>query len=123
MSDANLTEHVIGLAINVHKAFGPGLLESAYEEFLCMELGDANIPFKRQARILATYKGRKSALAYRADILVGQDLIVEVKSVDKIVPMHEAQILTYLRLSGRRIGLLLNFNAVLLKDGIRRFVN
>lgn len=123
MIDGHLTQRVIGLAMDVHRTFGPGLLESAYEEFLCIEFEDANIRYTRQAPISVTHKGRRAVIAYRADILVGDDLIVEIKSVDKLASVHEAQILTYLRLSGRRIGLLLNFNTVLLKDGMRRFVN
>ena len=123
MIDRHFTQRVIGLAMDVHRIFGPGLLESAYEEFLCIELDDANIPYRRQTPISATHKGRKVDIAYRADILVGQDLILEIKSVDKIAPVHAAQLLTYLRLSGRRIGLLLNFKTILLKDGMRRFVN
>ena len=123
MTDDPRTRQVIGLAMNIHRAFGPGLLESAYEEFMCIELEDAGIPFARQAPISAVHKGRKATIAYRADILVGDDLILEIKSVDQLVKVHDAQILTYLRLSGRRIGLLLNFNTVLLKDGLRRFIN
>jgi GxxExxY protein len=123
MIDGHLTQRVIGLAMEVRRIFGPGLLESAYEEFLCIERDDAIIPYTRPTPISATHKGRKVDIAYRADILVGQDLILEIKSVDKLAPVHEAQFLTYLRLTGRRIGVLLNFNTVLLKDGMRRFVN
>jgi len=117
------SRRVIGHAMNVHRVFGPGLLESAYEEFLAIELIKAGIPFTRQTPIAASHMGTIAEMAYRADLLVGDDLVVEIKSVDQILRVHEAQILTYLRLSGRRVGLLLNFNCVLLKHGIRRFVN
>ena len=116
------SSRVIGHAMSVHRIFGPGLLESAYEEFLAIELTEADIPFTRQTPIPATHMGRTAQIAYRADLLVGDDLIIEIKSVDQILRIHECQMLTYLRLSGRGIGLLLNFNTVLLKHGIKRFV-
>ena len=123
MIEDQYSKRVIRLAMNVHRTFGPGLLESAYEEFLAIELIEAGIPFTRQTPIAATHMGRTAVISYRADILVGDDLILEIKSVDQLTKVHDAQILTYLRLSGRCIGLLLNFNTVLLKDGLRRFVN
>ena len=117
-----LTEQVIGLAIEVHRMTGPGMLESVYEGCLCHELGEAGIAFERQARIPVTYKGVQFDEGFRADILVDRQLIVEIKAVTKIVPAHDAQVLTYLRMSGLRLGLLFNFHARLLKNDIRRFI-
>jgi GxxExxY protein len=117
-----LTERVIGLAINVHRALGPGLLESAYEECLCFELREAGILFDRQLPLPIVYKGIRLDCGYRLDVVLERDLIVEIKSVERLLPIHEAQMLTYLRLSGIKTGLLVNFNSVLLKDGIHRFV-
>ena len=116
MIEDRFTNRVIGLAIDVHRTYGPGLLESAYEDCLCIELAEAGIPFARQVPISTIHKGHIIANTYRADIVVGDDLILEIKAVDKIVPLHEAQMLTYLRLSGRRIGLLFNFNTLRLKE-------
>jgi len=117
-----LTEQVIGLAIKLHRRLGPGLLESVYEECLCFELQQAGIDFGRQIAVPVVYEGVLLEAGFRADIVVAHELILEIKSVDRLLPVHEAQILTYLRMSGYRIGLLLNFNALRLKDGIRRFV-
>ena len=117
-----LTGRIIGLAIDVHRNLGPGLLESAYGDCLSHELAEAGLPFRRQAPIPTVYKGRSIATVYRADILVADTVILELKSVETLAPLHEAQILTYLRLSGLRIGLLMNFNSVRLKDGLRRYV-
>lgn len=118
----NLTEQVIGLAINVHRALGPGLLESVYETCLAFELKQARIPFRRQARIPVMYRGTRLETGFRADLLIADDLIVEVKAVQHLLPAHEAQALTYLRMSGCQVVLLLNFNALRLKDGLRRLV-
>jgi GxxExxY protein len=123
LTDNPRTRQVIGLAMNVHRAFGPALLESAYEEFLCIELDDAGIPFVRQITISAVHKGRKATIAYRADIPVGDGPFLEIKSVGQLAKIHDAQMSIYRRLSGRRVGLLLNFNTVLLKDGLKRFIN
>ena len=117
-----LTERVIGLAIEVHRLTGPGMLESVYEGCLCHELAQAGIGFERQARIPVVYKGVRFEEGFRADVLVDRQLVVEIKAVADIVPVHEAQILTYLRMSGLRLGLLFNFHARLLKDGLQRFV-
>lgn len=117
-----LTERVIGLAIDVHRTLGPGLLESAYEECLCFELRDAGIPHARQMPLAVIYKEVKLDCGYRMDIVVASQLVIEVKTVERVLPIHEAQILTYLRLSRCKIGLLMNFNSVTLKDGLRRFV-
>jgi len=117
-----LTERVIGLAIDVHRGLGPGLLESVYEECLCFELAKARIEYQRQMPIGIIYEGVSLEAGFRADIVVKQELILEIKSVESLLPVHEAQVLTYLRMSGYRVGLLLNFNTLRLKDGIRRFV-
>ena len=117
-----LTERVIGLAIEVHRLTGSGMLESVYEGCLCYELGQAGITFERQAGISVAYKGVQFDEGFRADILVERQLIIEIKAVATILPTHDAQVLTYLRMSGLRLGLLFNFHARLLKDGLRRFV-
>ena len=101
---------------------GPGLLESTYEECLCFELQRAAIRFGQQVSLPVVYKEIKLEHGYRIDIVVEDDLILEIKSVERLSALHEAQMLTYLRLSGRKVGLLMNFNTVLLKDGLRRFV-
>ena len=118
----SLTESVIGLAIEVHRALGPGLLESAYQECLCYELKTNGIAFARQVALPVVYKAVKLDCGYRMDLVVDDRLVVELKTVEKILPVHEAQLLTYLRLSGIRTGLLLNFNTSVLKDGIKRMV-
>jgi GxxExxY protein len=115
----SLTERVIGRAIEVHRILGPGLLEPVYEAALCIELDDAKISYARQARLPAVYKGHRLG-EYRIDLLVSDCLIVEVKTVERTNPLFEAQLLTYLRITGRPVGLLLNFNARLLRDGIKR---
>jgi GxxExxY protein len=115
-----LTQRIIGLAIEVHRTLGPGLLESVYEECLCRELKAANIPYERQVTLPVIYKGSPLDCAYRLDVVVEKQAIVEVKSVELLLPVHQAQLLTYMKLSGIPRGLLLNFNAVVLKDGIRR---
>ena len=116
------TDRIIGAAIEVHKALGPGLLESVYEACLCRELGLRGLRFEKQIDIPAEYKGVKLDCAYRLDLLVEGKVIVEVKSVETLLPIHEAQLLTYLRLAGKRVGLLMNFNAPVLKKGIIRQV-
>jgi len=117
-----LTEKVIGLAIEVHRHLGPGLLESAYEECLCFELETNGIGHDRQVPLPVTYKNAKLECGYRMDVVVEDGLIIELKTVDRLLPIHEAQLLTYLKLSGLKTGLLLNFNSSVLKDGIRRLV-
>ena len=117
-----LSNRLIGLAIDVHRAIGPGLLETVYQECICMELEDAGISFQSQVMVPVRYKGRWMPLGFRADIVVEDAVILEIKAVAAIVPAHEAQILTYLRMSGMRLGLLMNFHAVKLKDGLKRFV-
>jgi GxxExxY protein len=113
---------IIGLAIKVHRLLGPGLLESAYEQCPCWELENSGLRYARQVPLPLTYEGNQLASAYRADIIVDQQTILEIKSIEGILPVHEAQVLTYLRLSGCRSALLMNFNSVRLKDGLRRFV-
>jgi GxxExxY protein len=117
-----LTERIIGLAIEVHRALGPGLLESAYEECLCFELSEAGIPYARQVPLPIHYKGVRLECGYRLDLVIDRGLIIEIKAVEQLLPIHEAQILTHLRLSRCPVGLLINFNSLVLKDGIRRFV-
>jgi GxxExxY protein len=119
-TDSVLTRQVIGLAIQVHRHLGPGVLESAYEECLCFELRQAGVAHVRQEKLPVRYKGFQLDCRYQMDIVVDNSLVVEVKAVDRIAPIHEAQLLTYLRLSGHRLGLLMNFNCTMLKDGIRR---
>jgi GxxExxY protein len=117
-----LSERVIGLAIDVHRQLGPGLLEAVYEECLCFELRDAGFAYRRQEPLALVYKAVRLECGYRMDIVVERQLIVEIKAVEQLLPIHEAQMLTYLRLSGHRIALLMNFNSVVLRDGLRRFV-
>ncbi|HMS09486.1 MAG TPA: GxxExxY protein [Pyrinomonadaceae bacterium] len=118
-----ITEKIIGSAIAVHKALGPGLLESAYEECLCFELADAGLNFKRQVALPVVYKGVKLDCGYRMDVVVEESVIVEIKAVERIIPVHEAQLLSYLKLTGMKVGLLLNFHVPVLKSGIKRIVN
>jgi GxxExxY protein len=120
--DDPLTEAIIGAAIEVRKRVGCGLLESAYHAFLCIELEKIGLPFKSQPGLPVVYDGRRVNVAYRPDLIVSDQVIVELKTVTTILPVHEAQILTYLRLSGIHTGLLINFHAVPFKSGIRRFV-
>jgi GxxExxY protein len=117
-----LTEKIIGFAIGVHRHLGPGLLESAYEECLCYEIGQSGLSFRRQVALPIVYKAVRLDCGYRMDIVVQDQVIVELKTVERLLPIHEAQMLTYLKLSGIRIGLLLNFNPPVLKDGIRRML-
>jgi GxxExxY protein len=117
-----LSERVIGLAIDVHRQLGPGLLESVYEECLCFELNHAGMAYGRQVPLALVYKTVRLECGYRMDVVVERQLIVEIKAVEQLLPIHEAQMLTYLRLSGHRVALLMNFNSVALKDGLRRFV-
>jgi GxxExxY protein len=117
-----LSGRVIGLAIEVHRHLGPGLLESSYEECLCCELAEHRIPFARQVPVPLVYKDKLLDCGYRLDLVVDQKVVVEVKSVEQLVAIHTAQLLTYLRLSNHKVGLLLNVNTLTLKDGIRRLV-
>jgi GxxExxY protein len=109
-----ISERVIGLAIDVHRQLGPGLLESVYEECLCFELRHAGMVYGRQVPLGLIYKQVRLECGYRMDVVVERQLIVEIKAVEQLLPIHEAQMLTYLRLSGHRIALLMNFNSVVL---------
>src|SRR5258708_38641930 len=120
MDDNDITHQIIGAAIEVHRVLGPGLLESAYEECLSRELELRNLKVERQKPIPVVYKDVKLECGYRIDLLVEGRVVVELKSIEGLAPIHEAVILTYLRLSGPRVGLLINFNGTVLKDGIRR---
>ncbi len=122
MDSHQLTHEIIGAAIEVHRLLGPGLLESAYEECLCHELTLRNLGVQRQVPVPVVYKEVKLECGYRLDLVVEKRVILELKSIEAFSPVHEAVMLTYLRLSGFRIGLLINFNVSILKDGIRRFV-
>ena len=117
-----LSEEVIGAAIEVHRILGPGLLESVYEECLCHELRLRSLAFERQLALPVCYKGIVLECGYRVDLLVEERLVVELKSIDKVMPIHRAQILTYMRLLSSPVGLILNFNAPLLKEGVHRLV-
>ena len=118
----DLTKSVIGAAIEVHRALGPGLLESACEICLCRELNLREIQFRRQVPIPVGYKGVKLDCGYRSDVIIEDSLLLELKAVDALLPIHEAQLLSYLKLTGLNVGLLINFNVELLRDGIRRRV-
>lgn len=122
MKANDVTEQIIASAIEVHRALGPGLLESAYEACLVYELAERGLHFQRQAALPIIYKGVRIDCGYRLDLLVEQQIIVELKAVDRIDSIHEAQLLSYLKLSNHQVGLLINFNVRLLKDGLRRLV-
>ncbi len=118
-----LTSEIIGSAIEVHRNLGPGLLESTYEECMAYELQDRDLIIKRQYEIPVLYKGKQLEQNYRIDLLVNNQVIVELKSIKKIEPIHDAQLLTYLKLANKKYGLLLNFNVPVMKQGIRRLLN
>jgi GxxExxY protein len=118
----DLSGKVIGCAIEVHKQLGPGLLESAYEECLAYELKQAGVEFQRQWPIPLKYKDVQLDCGYRADLFVANQLILELKAIDQMLPIHEAQLLSYMKLAHAPVGLLINFNVKVLKEGIRRFV-
>ena len=122
MTDRELTHAIIGAAIQVHRQLGPGLLESAYEECLARELTIRSVSFERQKALPVVYKGAKLDCGYRLDLLVDGRVVAELKAVEALAPIHDAILLTYLKLSGCKIGLLINFNCAVLKDGIRRRV-
>ena len=122
LREETLTQEILGAAIEVHRVLGPGLLESAYEHALCHELNLRNIAFQSQVDVEITYKGVALNSTLRMDLLVRDTVIVELKSVEQILPVHGAQLLTYLRLSGHAVGLLINFNVPVLRNGILRRV-
>jgi GxxExxY protein len=117
-----LSDKVIGLAIEVHRSLGPGLLESAYEECLSLEFNEHGLSYARQVPLPVVYKTVRLDCAYRLDFLVEGRLVLELKAVERLLPVHKAQLLTYLKLSGHKTGLLFNFNEVVLKDGLIRMV-
>ena len=117
-----ITEKAIGAAIEVHSQLGPGLLESAYEDCLCRELALRDNSFKKQLTLPLEYKGLKLDSGFRVDLLIEEAVVIEVKAVETILPVHEAQLLTYLKLGKYKVGLLINFNVPKLKDGIKRLV-
>ena len=119
----SITEKIIGAAISVHRELGPGLLESAYEECLCFELSQLQIDFERQVPLPVHYKEIRLDCGYRMDIVVEHRVVVELKAVERIIPVHEAQLLSYLKLAGLKVGLLLNFHTPVLKSGLKRIVN
>ncbi|MBA3694443.1 MAG: GxxExxY protein [Acidobacteria bacterium] len=118
-----ITEKIIGCAISVHRGLGPGLLESAYEECLCFELTQNKLEFDSQVPLPVIYKGVKLDCGYRIDVVVENLVIVELKAVERILPVHEAQLLSYLKLYDKKIGLLINFHVPILKSGLKRIVN
>ncbi len=117
-----ITRAVIGAAIEVHRTLGPGLLESVYEECLCQELSLRKIPFERQKEHPLRYKGFTLAGGFRLDVLAADQVGVEVKTVESLLPIHQAQMLTYMKMGGWKVGLLINFNVPILKKGIKRLV-
>lgn len=117
-----LTSRIIGCAMEVHKELGPGLLESSYEECLCYELSAAGLSFQRQLALPIRYKSIKLDAGYRMDIVVEDKIILELKSVEAVTALHEAQLLTYLRLARKRVGLIINFNVPKIKEGVLRRV-
>ncbi len=123
MDENALSNVIIGAAIEVHRWLGPGLLEGVYEECLAVELGGRGIRFERQRRLPIQYKGRPVAGDLRIDLLVEDRIIVELKAVEKLLPVHGAQLLSYLRLANKSLGLLINFHVPLLRDGVRRIAN
>ena len=123
MTDNQITDLVIGAAIEVHRHLGPGLLESAYEQCLCYELTQLGLHFERQVYLPIHYKGIKIDGAYKMDLVVEDAVVVEIKATEEIAPVHSAQLLTYLKSSGKRLGLLINFNVPVLKNGLKRIVN
>ncbi len=118
-----ISDGIIGAAIEVHRALGPGLLESAYEACLAFELIDRGMRVEQQKSLPVTYRGIQLDAGYRLDLLVEDAIIVEIKAVDQLAPIHQAQLLSYLKLSGCHVGLLINFNVKVLKQGIKRVVN
>jgi GxxExxY protein len=123
MNENELSYKIIGAALEIHKTVGPGLLESAYESALAFELKELGLDIKQQAPMPFIYKGVKQDVGYRVDLIVNNKVIIEIKSVETLAPVHYAQTLTYLRLSGLKLGLLINFNSKMLKDNIHRIAN
>jgi len=122
MIEADLTEQIIGAAIEVHKHWGPGLYEEIYERSICQELRLRKVAFETQVRLPLTYKGERVGDDLRLDLIVQAKVVVELKAIKELEPIHEAQLLTYMKLTGCRVGLLINFNVPVLKQGIKRMV-
>jgi GxxExxY protein len=118
-----LTDQIIGCAIEVHRHLGPGLLEAVYEECLCYELSQIGLRFERQVHLPVSYKGIKLACGHKLDLVVEDSVVVEIKAIDELAPIHQAQLLTYLKTSNKKVGLLINFNVHYLKSGLKRVVN
>ncbi len=123
LADNEITGRIIGAAIEVHRHLGPGLLESAYEECLCYELNQMGLQFQRQLPLPIQYKGVRLTSAHNMDLMVENAIVVEIKATEGMAPVHSAQLLTYLKFSDKRVGLLINFNVPVLKDGLKRIVN
>jgi len=123
MTENELSKIIVDCCFKVHSALGPGLLESVYEEALAYELAKHQLPVKRQQGIAVVYDDLKIDIGFRADIIVEDKVIVEIKSIETLAPVHHKQLLTYLKLTGMKLGLLINFNEALIKDGIKRVVN
>lgn len=119
----HITRLIIGACIEVHRRLGPGLMESVYEECLCYELSQLGLSFQRQVHLPVTYKGIKLDCGYKMDVVVEDAVVLELKTVEHLLPVHSAQLLTYLKLSGKKVGLLLNFNETILRRGLKRLVN
>ena len=118
-----LTDKIIGAAIEVHRHLGPGLLEAVYEECLCYELSQMGLKFQRQVHLPINYKGIKFESAYKMDLVVEDAVIIEIKAIEEMLPVHAAQLLTYLKSANKRVGLLINFNVPILRNGLKRIVN
>ena len=118
-----ITKTIIGMAINIHRALGPGLLESAYEACMVYDLVKAGLKVDQQKPLPIVYRGVKLECSYRLDLMIEKEVIVEIKSVEKLLPIHQAQLMSYLKLSDCKVGLLINFNVKVLKNGIKRVVN
>ena len=123
MTENELSKIIVDCCFKIHTTLGPGILESVYEELLAYELHKANLNFSRQQGIPVIYEGVKMDLGFRSDIIVESKVIVEIKSIEAIAPVHQKQLLTYLKLTGIKLGLLINFNEALIKNGIQRIVN
>jgi len=123
MTENEISKILVDVFVKVHKTLGPGLLESVYEEAICYELKKQEVPFKKQQGIVVVYEEVKMDLGFRADIIVADKVIVEIKSIEVLAPVHHKILLTYLRLANLKLGLLVNFNVALIKDGITRIVN
>lgn len=123
MTENEISKIIVNCCYKIHTTLGPGLLESVYEELLAFELRRENLSFRRQQGIPVVYEGIKMDLGFRADIIVENLVIIEIKSIEAVAPVHQKQLLTYLRITGLKLGLLVNFNEALIKDGIQRIVN